>query len=408
MNADRFLRHAAHTAPAVVLQASYANGVGIARDLGVRGVPCACLDPDPRALGTFSRYAFAICCPDPVDDEEGFLAALEEFGRTLPQKGVMFPTHDEYVWAVARNASRLEAYFHIPFSRWDVMQAVADKEQQLRAAQRVDVAVPITAYVSTAEDAAEAARTVPFPAIFKPSERTALGRRLHLRFLRLETAEDLLAAWERAGEYGKVLVQEIVPGGDDQLYTLGSYLDARSRPLAVFTGRKLRQHPPSLGEARLAESVWVDEVAEAGLRLLVELDYHGVSQVEFKLDRRDNRYKLMEVNARHWSWHTLATASGVDLTYAAYCDAIGRPFITRRQVDGRRWIHGLKDTIDSTLEISRGQLSPLTWLGSLRGVRADGLFSLRDPLPGAVNAYRTLRRIARRRLAAGARDKTGT
>jgi hypothetical protein len=50
VNTDRFLRHPAHTAPAVVLQASDANGVGIARDLGVRGAPCACLDPEAAFL----------------------------------------------------------------------------------------------------------------------------------------------------------------------------------------------------------------------------------------------------------------------------------------------------------------------------------------------------------------------
>ena len=32
------------------------------------------------------------------------------------------------------------------------------------------------------------------------------------------------------------MLQERVPGGEDELWTVGSYLDADSRPLAVFTG----------------------------------------------------------------------------------------------------------------------------------------------------------------------------
>ena len=44
---------------------------------------------------------------------------------------------------------------------------------------------------------------------------------------------------------GTLMLQESIPGDDDELFTVGSYLDAESRPLAVFTGHKLRQHPPA-------------------------------------------------------------------------------------------------------------------------------------------------------------------
>ena len=60
--------------------------------------------------------------------------------------------------------------------------------------------------------------------------------------------------------------------------------------------------------------------------------------MEFKRDPRDGGYKLMEINARHWLWHSLAAACGVNLSYVAYRDAIGDPFVAPRQIDGRRWI----------------------------------------------------------------------
>ena len=46
----------------------------------------------------------------------------------------------------------------------------------------------------------------------------------------------------------------MIPGGDDRLWTLGSYRDAQGRALASFTGRKLRQWPPRFGTARAAEA----------------------------------------------------------------------------------------------------------------------------------------------------------
>jgi predicted ATP-grasp superfamily ATP-dependent carboligase len=192
------------------------------------------------------------------------------------------------------------------------------------------------------------------------------------------------------------MLQDIVPGGDEELYTLGSYLDADSRPLAQFTGHKLRQHPPRFGHVSMAESRWVPELAESGLRLLRELGYHGVSQVEFKRDPRDGRYRLMEVNARHWMWHSLASACGVNLSLTAYRDAIGEPCFAPRQVDGPKWVVSLTDARDAFSRWRHGQERLLPWLMSYRHVRVDGLYSVRDPLPGALVTVRQLRRIMTR------------
>ena len=75
-----------------------------------------------------------------------------------------------------------------------------------------------------------------------------------------------------------------------------------------------------------------------GLRLLRALGFHGVSQVEFKLDPRTGEYKLIEVNPRLWQWHGLPRACGVDLTHIAYLDLVGRrPPPQRMTHEGRRW-----------------------------------------------------------------------
>lgn len=397
MNRDRFLALAADTAPALVLQASYANGLGIIRDLGREGVPVMALDPNPRALGFASRFAAARVVPDPAHDEAGFVGALEAVGRELPQRAVIFPTHDEYVWTVSRNAERLGERFYVPFSGWEAMQRVADKQEQLRAAWRAGVDTPRTLFIDSAADlASPEVDELAFPVIFKPAESLAFKRRFGRPVLEIPSRAELEAIYAKVGDCGTLMLQEIVPGGDEELYTVGSYLDEQSRPLAVFTGRKLRQHPRRFGTCRFAESVWLPDLADAALRLLRELRFHGVSQVEFKRDPTDGRYKLMEINARHWLWHSLAAGCGVNLSYAAYRDAIGRPFMAPPQKDGRRWILTLKDVLDSGREIHRGELSALAWLASLRGTTVDGVIALDDPLPGLINTWRMAKLATRR------------
>ena len=99
--------------------------------------------------------------------------------------------------------------------------------------------------------------------------------------------------------------------------------------------------PRGFGTCRVGEARWRDDVVEQALTLLGALGYHGIAQTEFRLDPRDGRFKLMEVNPRLWQWHGLARACGVDLPRIAYLDVLGRPQRPVRsgpQHDGRRWV----------------------------------------------------------------------
>lgn len=397
MKFSQFVRRAEARPPALVLQSSFANALGIIRNLGREGIPVLALDPSPAALGFRSRFAYGLLCPNPKHDEEAFIAFLEDLGRQLPQPGVIFPTHDEYIWPVSRHADRLSRWYRIPFSPWETMQRLYDKEEQLRAAWRVGVDTPQTAFVTGITDLPAAVEQIPFPAILKPVESLAFKTRFRRPILEVPTPADAESAFARAADCGTLMLQEVVPGDDSELFTLGAAVDAQSRPLAMFTGRKLRQHPRTFGTARFAESVWVPEIADAGLRLLQELHFYGVSQVEFKRDPRDGRFKLMEVNARHWLWHSLAAACGVNLTLASYADAVGLPFIAPQQIEGRKWVLLTKDVFDSAREIRRGELGLFPWLRTLHNTRADGLMALDDPLPGLVSVGRIVSRTARRR-----------
>jgi predicted ATP-grasp superfamily ATP-dependent carboligase len=381
-----FLTAAAAKPPAAVFQVSYSCGLDIVRDLGRHGVPMLALDPDPSAIGLRSRYAAGRVCPSPLDDEEAFLTWLETLGLTLPQRAVVFPSHDEFIWPLSRHAGRLEPWFVVPFSRWDVMSKVHDKRAQMEAAWRAGVDTPMTVFVSSGAELEATAGEIRFPAVLKPVESLAFKLRFHRHILDVETPAELQRIYDKVDDLGVLILQERIPGGEDELWTVGSYLDAESRPLAVFTGHKLRQYPHAGGSCLAGVSLWDDKLADAALRLLRELRFHGVSQVEFKRDPRDGRFCLMEINARHWKWHGLAARSGVNLSYAAYRDAIGDPYVAPHQRDGIKWIVANKDVPLALLEIAKRQRSAPEYLRSLRGTRMDGLHALDDPLPGLLNA----------------------
>ena len=353
---------------AIVADVGWVNGLAAVRSLGRAGAPVIAVDHRRGALGFRSRYASARLSPDPVADEEAYVHFLAALGDSLDRPAPVFPTHDEHLNAIARNRDALGGRFLYPFPGWDVLGPLQRKRVQLETARALGIPVPRTADEPTGDFG--------FPVLVKPSDPTGFRRAFRRQSFRCDGPADLEEAYERARPYDP-LVQEFVPGGDDALYTLGSYVSEDGEALGIFSGRKLRQTSPGVGTCRVGEAVWVEEVVELGLRLLRGLGFHGVSQVEFKRDPRDGALKLIEVNPRLWQWHGLASACGVDLPRIAYWDLLGARLPRARQNGaGRRW----------AITLMAGKRPVLTRLPYV-----DAVFASDDPKPALVQAARVLR-----------------
>jgi predicted ATP-grasp superfamily ATP-dependent carboligase len=193
------------------------------------------------------------------------------------------------------------------------------------------------------------------------------------------------------------VVQEIIPGGDDTLYTFGSCMAHDGRLKGVFTGRKLRQKPPGFGICRVGETVLDRELEQDGTRFLQALGYHGISQVEFKYDARDRRYKLMEVNPRCWVWVGLPIRLGINLPFAFFCDALGLEIPCFEMTSGRALWICLSDDLEVSLAYRDGR--PWTHLSKGYDQIVEAYADTSDPLPGLVHAGRTLADYVGRALA---------
>jgi len=235
-----------------------------------------------------------------------------------------------------------------------------------------------------------------YPAILKGRSgktfNTAVGRQV----LVVRTPAEAEEAYKQTAQYDPML-QEIIPGEDNRLYTVGSYVSADGSILGLFVGRKLRQHPRSFGTCRAAESLLLPDLAQETIKLLHAFDFHGVSQVEFKKDARDGQYKLIEINARYWMWHSLATACGVNLPYLQYLDTLDKkvtPTISTKI--GKKWYITSVDLPMSIYEILTGRLSIRNWVLSLSLDCVDAMISLRDPLPSLMIPVKFLRVLRRK------------
>jgi predicted ATP-grasp superfamily ATP-dependent carboligase len=359
--------------PAVVCEVGWVNGLGAVRALGRAGVPAIALDHRPWALGFRSRYALPLLAPDPLPDEDGFVELLLELADVLGRPAPIFPTHDEHLNSLARRADELGDRFLSPFPSWDVLEPLQSKRHQIDTAEKLGLGAPATEHPQSGDEARVAARAIGFPVFVKPSDNIVF-KRLHKRQAFVcETQGELDRAYELTAEY-EPMVQEFIPGGDEFLWTLGAYVAADGRPLATFSGRKLRQTAENMGSCRVGETVWDDEVVEAGLAMLRELGFHGIAQVEWKRDPRDGALKLIEVNPRLWQWHGLTGECGAGVIEIAYWDLIGAELAPARTDDSRkRWAISLMSDHGTAFQ---------------RPPYVDGVFAVDDPKPGLVNAGR--------------------
>jgi D-aspartate ligase len=357
---------------AVVADVGWVNGLAAIRSLARAGAPVVAIDHRRSALGFRSRHAFPVLCPDPVADEEGFVGFLGELGEALRRPAPIFATHDEYLNTIAAGAERLGSRFLYAHPSWDVLRDIQRKRHQLARAPELGVPVPRSSDAPTDD--------LGYPVLVKPSDPVGFRRRFSRQSFRCETRAELDVAFERARLHDPI-VQELIPGGDDELYTLGSHLSRDGEALGLFCGRKLRQTPPGVGTCRVGEAVWVDDVVEQGLALLRGLGFHGLSQVEFKRDPRDGAFKLMEVNPRLWQWHSLAAACGVDLPRIAYWDLLGARLPAARTNGSRkRW----------AITLMGGTRPAL-----VRPPYVDAVFARDDPGPALAQVARLVRGRAR-------------
>jgi D-aspartate ligase len=373
----------------VVVEVAWVNGLAAIRSLGRQGLRVLAVDNRPYALGLRSRYAEARLAPDPLDDEDGFIDALRTIAEETDDLLPVFPTHDEHLNAIARHADVLGERYRFPFPGWDVLEKIQSKRHQLETAESVGVPIPRTLYPTSADEARAAGEEVGFPLVVKPSANVGFRRSHKRQLFRCETPAELERAYELAAPH-EPMVQELIPSGPEEMYTLGSYLDRDGEALGLFSGHKLSQTRGYMGSARAGEAVWVEEVVEQGLALLRGLGFHGISQVELMRDPRDGRYKLLEVNPRLWQWHSLAAACGVDLPWIAYRDLVGDPLPpVRMHGDGKRWAITLMAGSGHAIE---------------RPPYVDAVFARDDPKPALVQIGRHAVRGVRTFTGAGRRD----
>jgi D-aspartate ligase len=357
-------------------------GLGIVRSLGQRGIP-VCVVDDQLSVSYFSHYKSRFVRVKDLRDERRTVEAVLEVGRRFSLRNwVLFPTRDETVVAFSRHRAELSEFFRVPTPDWDTVKWAWNKKYTYDLARKLDIPCPQT-FSPQNEDEIEALRPH-LPLAIKPAVKENFFYATGAKAWRAQTMDELRQIYRKAARYispEEILVQQIIPGdGSHQVSYCAFFCNGQAQGSLV--ARRARQHPREFGRAATyVESIELPIIEELSQRFLKAIDYYGLVEVEFKHDLRDGEYKLLDVNARSWGFHSLGSAAGVDFSYMLYADQIGKLLTHCRAKPGIGWLRLLTDVPTAISDMLNKDITLGEYLTSLGRTRVESVFCLKDPLP---------------------------
>jgi predicted ATP-grasp superfamily ATP-dependent carboligase len=366
----------------VILTGGDFQGLDALRAFSQKNVPVVIVDSD-HCISRYSRCKHRFFHAPPPSNPNAYIQFLIELsGRENLQDWIVIPNSDEIVYLLSIHRDLLQKYYRLPVQSWDVIKNVYVKKNTYQLSEKLGIDIPRSYFPANADELRQL--DIPFPAIIKPSIRDHLYQQVHVKAYQANNRNELMKIYMNVCKLidpSEVVVQDLIPGGADVLYSFCPFFKA-GEVLASVTAKRSRQHPMDFGHAStFAELVSVPELREPAVKFLSAIGYYGLCEVEFMYDRRDGRYKFLEVNPRIWGWHGLAIAAGVNLPCLLYDDMLGRPLEVCHPVSKLKWIRLTTDIPTVLGEIMKGHMRFKDYVASMKGDKTFAVFSKRDPLP---------------------------
>jgi predicted ATP-grasp superfamily ATP-dependent carboligase len=303
----------------ILLDSQFKSGLACARSLGSKGIRVGITFEDYPNLSYASRYTKKVLYSNGKNDGD--------ISRNLKDRCMLFPMTDISMIRCFEDRKKGKSKFVLPFSSYEAYKKLSNKSDLFRMAQELGISCPKTFFSpgkSVDPDFEKLLSQITFPVVLKPSLSRILTSEgwvnTGVKYSKSQDEFRLVTSKFPFNSY-PFLIQERIQGPGTGIFLLTE----NGQVKAFFAHRRIREKPPSGGVSVVCESIEPPKEALDAAKILFEyVGWTGVGMVEFKMDKRDNRPKLMEVNARFWGSLQLAISAGVDFPYLLYKMALGK------------------------------------------------------------------------------------
>lgn len=282
-------------------------------------------------------------------DANDVINKLVEIGRQYhddygkDRKIALMISQDYIVRAVSSNRNNLAPYYNFVLPEHEIVELLLDKTYFQNWAEQQGYVLPRSYIVKSYEQMHEVLHEIKYPVIVKPSERSDVwdNKNRSIKGMRLNDSTQIIPYLHNLFVVAKsYIIQEWIPGGDDQIYFCLFYFDRRGKEVCYFTARKLLQWPLQKGSTSICIGVKDEELHQYALEILSKSGLKGLGSLEVKRSSIDNRFYIIEPTVgRNDLQSDIAVAAGLNISKIALLDILGLPNKFSSNVNRAIWIN---------------------------------------------------------------------
>jgi predicted ATP-grasp superfamily ATP-dependent carboligase len=315
--------------------------LGAVRSLGRRGVEVHVAAGAERSPVARSRFVSQMHPPPPPGAPLGEIAeALRRIAARIGRPAVLIPMDDAGAIAVSRLGEALAGSFLLPDQPAHLAERVADKALLPGLCRDVGIAHPATVEPRDEREAAAAVGDLGVPVVAKWSRPWLLPPDAGLRSTCLiSTPHEARSLYRRGlGTGSALLLQKHLAAGGGDWFCHG-YVDGRGGLHGGGVGTKHQAWPRGAGLTAVGRWAPVPELQSLVERLVGELRYRGIFDIDFRIDPESGRYCLLDFNPRPGAQFRLfADGDGLDVVRAQYLDLTHQRLPAGRALPGRTFV----------------------------------------------------------------------
>ena len=379
--------------PGALIIEGHVQGLANTRLLGQADIPVIVVDKE-NCVAKYSKYCKAFYkCPDYLsDDFIDFLIRLNKaFNLT---NWLLLPSNDHAVYNISLHKNTLSQYYKIITEDIAVINNIYNKRKLLKIAEQAGIPIPATIMPEIKNPSKVDLR---YPILIKGNQGLNFYKRFKHKAFIIKTSDELVNIWDKELKEAKpeeYIIQEIIPN-EHKTVSVTVFAE-KGNVHTYWMGVKLREHPVTFGTATCAKSMYDEEILNLSKKLIKQLNYTGVCEIEWIRDSRDNIPKLIEINARTWLWVGLAEKCGINYPMIIYNYLIHGVIPKQNEYTlGLNWINIYTDFFFSLQSILKGKGNIKDFYLSYRKF-TEACWDKRDPIPFFVYALMIINFLRRR------------
>lgn len=246
----------------------------------------------------------------------------------------LFGCTDEYAEMIIRNRATLSEYYFCPCVTADMAETLGTKESFYSMCEKYGIPYPKTFLLrpdDKADSLSEEILGFSYPVIIKPSHSSSYWKHPFDGMKKVYCAKNEDEAKAIAGKiFGagyeeSLIIQDMIPGGDDRMYVLTCYSGTDGKTKKACLGHVLLEEhtPKGLGNHTAVITENHPEITELLIKFLDEIGYMGFSNFDIKYDSRDGKFKVFEVNLRQGRSNYYVTSAGQNIAKTVIDDRRG-------------------------------------------------------------------------------------